>query len=121
MSEYKPEIDWDASEFIVAWDAASKRANDIATKSGWHDPSKSVAESILLVHAELSEAVEALRIDDPESKQVPGRTEVEVELADAIIRIMDLAKAKGYSIGEAIVEKMSYNETRDRRHGNKIM
>lgn len=36
----------------------------------------------------------------------------EVELADAVIRIFDLAGACGYQIGDAIMEKLEYNRHR---------
>ena len=41
------------------------------------------------------------------------RTGLEVELADAVIRIFDLAGAKGFDIGEAIMEKILYNMSRE--------
>jgi hypothetical protein len=44
----------------------------------------------------------------------------EVELADAIIRIMDMAKNRGYNIAEALLEKIMYNKTRPYKHGNKL-
>ena len=35
-----------------------------------------------------------------------------MELADAVIRIMDLAGAMGLDLAGAIVEKLAYNQTR---------
>lgn len=37
----------------------------------------------------------------------------EVELADALIRIFDLAGAYGMDIGAAVAEKMEFNAVRD--------
>jgi hypothetical protein len=37
---------------------------------------------------------------------------MEVELADAIIRIFDLSESKGFNIGETIYEKLEYNRSR---------
>ena len=37
---------------------------------------------------------------------------VEVELADAVIRIADLAGALGLDLGGAIAEKLEYNRNR---------
>ena len=37
---------------------------------------------------------------------------MEVELADAIIRIFDLSQSKGFNIGETIYEKLEYNRSR---------
>ena len=35
-----------------------------------------------------------------------------VELADAIIRIFDLAESRGFKLGETIYEKLEYNKSR---------
>ena len=42
-----------------------------------------------------------------------------VEIADAIIRCLDLTEALGIDIGERILEKHEYNGTRPHRHGGK--
>ena len=71
-----------------------------------------VAEKLALIHSEVSEAMEGHRkglMDD----KLPHRPAVEVELADAIIRIGDLAGALGLDLGGAIVEKMVFNATRE--------
>jgi NTP pyrophosphatase (non-canonical NTP hydrolase) len=43
---------------------------------------------------------------------LPERSSLEVELADALIRIFDLAGAYGLDLGGALVEKLEYNEKR---------
>jgi NTP pyrophosphatase (non-canonical NTP hydrolase) len=70
-----------------------------------------VAEKLCLTHSEISEAMEGHRkglMDD----KLPHRPMIEVELADAMIRIADLAGALGLDLGGAISEKMSYNAVR---------
>jgi hypothetical protein len=64
------------------------------------------------MHSELSEALEALRIDSWDDK-LPKRKGAEVELADAVIRILDFAEARGMDIGGALVEKLAYNVRRE--------
>src|SRR5882672_7952588 len=54
-----------------------------------------VPVKITMIHTELSEAVEGDRSDLMDDK-LPHRPAIEVELADALIRIGDLAGAKGY-------------------------
>lgn len=66
---------------------------------------------IALIHSEVSEALEGLR-KDKRDDHLPHRKSVEVELADAVIRIADLAGALGLDLGGAIAEKMAYNAQR---------
>lgn len=66
---------------------------------------------LALVHSELSEALEAKRknlMDD----HLPHRSGVEAELADAVIRIFDMAGAMGIELGTVLVEKLEYNAVR---------
>lgn len=70
-----------------------------------------VAEKLCLIHSEVSEAMEGHRKDLPDDK-LPHRKMIEVELADAMIRIADLAGALGLDLGGAIAEKMAFNATR---------
>ena len=69
------------------------------------------ATKIALIHSEVSEALEGLRKGTMD-QHLPHRLSVEVELADAIIRIGDLAGHMGLDVGGAIVEKMAYNAKR---------
>lgn len=70
-----------------------------------------VAQKLMLIVSEVAEAMEGHRKDkmDP---HLPHRKNVEVELADAVIRIADLAGALGLDLGGAIAEKMAYNAVR---------
>lgn len=70
-----------------------------------------VAQKLCLVHSEVSEAMEGHRKNLMDDK-LPHREMCEVELADAVIRIFDLAGARGYDLGAAIAEKMAYNAHR---------
>lgn len=70
-----------------------------------------VAQKLCLIHSEISEAMEGHRkglMDD----KLPHRKMIEVELADAMIRIGDLAGALGLDLGGAIAEKMAFNAKR---------
>ena len=70
-----------------------------------------VAEKLCLIHSEISEGMEGHRkgkMDD----HLPQRPMLEVELADAVIRIADLAGALGLDLGGAIAEKLAYNSQR---------
>lgn len=75
------------------------------------DPESKFCEKLALAHSELSEALEGFRCNKMDDK-LPHRPMAEVELADAVIRIADLSGAMGYSLGDAIAEKMQYNASR---------
>lgn len=94
----------------------------IACEHGWHDEEHSERHFLCLVISELMEAVEADRIDrhaDLESLNDAAREypwvrcfalyvkdTVENELADAAIRILDLAGLQDCDIGEAVTVRL---------------
>ena len=71
-----------------------------------------VAEKLVLIHSEVSEAMEATRKNLMDDK-LPHRKGIEVELADAVIRILDLCGALELDLAGAIQEKLSYNAKRE--------
>ena len=90
--------------------------HDAALHAGWWPDAATVdpltfSSKIALVHSELSEALEADRKNLWDDK-LPHRWGREVELADAVIRIFDLAGAYGMDLGAAIEEKLEYNRSR---------
>ena len=73
--------------------------------------SRNVGEMLALVHSEISEALEGHRKDLMDD-HLPHRKMFEVELADAVIRIFDIAAGLGLDLGGAFEEKMEYNARR---------
>jgi len=72
---------------------------------------RNFGEMIALTHSELSEALEGHRKNLMDS-HLTHRKSIEVELADAIIRILDLGEGLGLNIGAALYEKCVYNAER---------
>lgn len=88
-------------------DSCHKRS----VEAGWHIVPREDGTMFMLMVSEIAEAMEGNRKDLMDD-HLPHRKMEEVELADAIIRIMDYCGLKGFDIGSAIVEKLEYNASR---------
>ena len=97
----------------AGWWTDLKNGTDLAAeaRSGSRFGKALVAEKLVLIHSEVSEAMEGARKNLKDDKLV-ARPMIEVELADAVIRIADLAGALGLDLGGAIAEKMQFNRVR---------
>jgi NTP pyrophosphatase (non-canonical NTP hydrolase) len=99
----------------------------------WRNPktgrriTRNKGEMIALIHSELSEALEGVRKDKMDDHLPQWKSE-EIEMADAVIRILDYCAGHGLNIGEAIMAKLFYNleradhkpENRLKRNGKKF-
>ena len=91
-----------------------------AKAHGWHDKAIDEVIAFALIHCEVAEATEGARHGNPPSEHIPEFSAIEEEMADIVIRCMDLAGAKGYRLAEAIVAKHGFNKTRPHMHGGKL-
>jgi NTP pyrophosphatase (non-canonical NTP hydrolase) len=94
-------------------------AHATARAKGFYDEPRSRLEALALIMSEVGEAVEGARKPGPDA-HLPEFENFHVELADAVIRIADLAEAEGVDLAAIILAKMAYNETRPYRHGKLI-
>jgi hypothetical protein len=107
-------------EAITAAETLTALCHGVASEAGWWNSlttgesqrgKKNVPELLMLVVSELGEAMEGHRKNLMDDK-LPHRKMIEVELADAVIRIFDMAGGMDYDLAGAIGEKLEYNATR---------
>jgi len=108
--------------FIEMIQRFSKKAYSTAFIHGFweteHD--RNPANKILLMITELSEAYEAVRHNNPADKDCPDFSNLEIELADCIVRILDFTEYNKLNLAAAILAKMEFNKTRPYKHGKKF-
>jgi hypothetical protein len=83
---------------------------EVAVQKGEWKKDKNLGETICLIHAQASKAVDAIRKGNPPHTKISDLSEVEVALAKIIIQIMDLASKKGWRVGEALIRKHHFDK-----------
>ena len=76
--------------------------------------------ALALITTETSETVEALRHGNGPDDKIPHHCGAAAELADVILRVMDLAYARKWDVAQALVDKMEMNQSREKMHGKKF-
>ncbi len=99
-----------------------KEAHDNGVEKGFYDcPIQNIAEKLMLIVSELSEALEAHRNNNlyRYSKYPEVMNCFEYEIADVFIRLADLCGYLNIDIEKHIEAKMAYNKTRPVKHGKR--
>jgi len=109
-------------QFIVAFNRVADKVHETSCRQGfWQDgDNRNKGEILAELHSEISEALECLRDGNPPDKNVKSMSGGEVQLADALILLMDIAKGYGFNIAEAALAKMKFNEGRPYLHGKQF-
>jgi len=104
----------------------AEKIHATAREKGWWEGERNFGECIALCHSELSEAFEEYRKFGMDSNMMiyigrDGKPEgIAVELADLLIRVLDMCEGFKIPLDHAIFVKLAYNATRPYRHGGKL-
>lgn len=114
-----------------------KAVHNNAREKGFYEKEKNIGEMLCLIHSEVSEALEADRNDqyckantdvlngwvqdDDFHKYYKEKVKAtfEEEMADIMIRVMDLCEYKNIDLEGHIKAKMRFNAMREKYHGKK--
>ena len=107
-------------KFVDFFGNVSRIVHNNAVAHGWWEEPREDGTLIALIMSEAAEALEALRKGNGPDEHCPQFSGAEVELADVIIRIMDMAEARGWDVAGAIVAKHEFNKTRPYKHGKEF-
>lgn len=106
--------------FVLQFNRTVHEVHVNARRKGFWDRKPSLPELIALTHSELSEMLEAHRKGLTKSTKIPAFTAEEEELADVVIRAMDIAGGLKMRLAEAIVAKIAFNDAREHMHGKRL-
>lgn len=102
-----------------ALNVLARHFHDASVAAGWYDDpvtgqriDRNVPEMLALLHSEVSEMLEGHRKNKMDD-HLPHRRSIEVEAADVLIRLFDLAGYLKLDLAGAVMEKAAYNLVRE--------
>lgn len=113
----------------------AKEVHQVNKDKGFWDKERNVGEMLMLVTSELGEAMEAHRkgkfanweayktaldkMNAPDNFKKHIKDSFEDEIADAILRLLDMAAGLNIDLDKQVQAKLEYNRSRERFHGKK--
>lgn len=92
---------------------------NVSVSKGWWGTDTNDGAICARIHGEVSEIMEALRYDNPESDHIEMSL-AEEEIADVILMCLEFAKFKNWDVFNALSLKTKFNENRPFKHGKKF-
>jgi len=122
-----------AEQFTQSLRSVQKQVHENSRDKGfWNgDANRNIPTKLMLIVSEIGEAMEADRKGNPISEKLGDKLSRETgikqldetvfaeEMADAVIRIMDLCEWMSIDLASVILAKAKYNATREKMHGGK--
>ena len=117
------------NDFLSGLNLAAQEIYQNNREKGFWDNERNVGEMLMLVVSELGEAMEAhrkarfcsklTRLENlrPSEFETLIKDTFEDEIADTVIRLLDLSAGLGIDLEAHIKAKVQYNKSRERLHG----